>query len=85
MDTHLCLVDKAAWSNPNVNFPMWGKYGNTSQLIEHTARQNLSFFVHILAQRFYFANIYIPFILSLFNYIQNNGELRCFELIWFLY
>ncbi len=22
---------------------------------------------------------------NLFNYIQNNGELRCFELIWFLY
>ncbi len=38
-----------------------------------------------ISQRFYFTHIYIPFILSLFNYIQDNGELRCFELIWFLY
>ncbi len=37
------------------------------------------FFVHVSAQRFYFTHIYIPFILSLFNYIQNNGELKCFE------
>ncbi len=64
-----------------LNFPRWGKYGNTSQLIEHTARQNLTGFYSLLAQRFYFTHIYIPFILSLFNYIQNNGELTCFELI----
>ncbi len=42
-------------------------------------------FVHVLAHRFYFTPIYIPFILSLFNYIQNDDELRCFELIWFIY
>ncbi len=38
-----------------------------SQLIEHTARQNLTVFFHVLPQRFYFTHIYIPFILSLFN------------------
>ncbi len=46
-----CLVAKAAQNNPHVNFPRWGKYGNTSQLTEHTAIQNLIVF-HILAQRF---------------------------------
>ncbi len=51
----------------------------------NTARQNLTVFVHILAQRLYFTHIHIPFILSLFNYIKNNGEFKCFELIWFLY
>ncbi len=39
------------------------------------------FVFRVLAQRFYFTHIYIPYILSLFNYIQSNGELRCFELI----
>ncbi len=42
------------------------------------------FFIHVLSQRFHFTHIYIPFILSLFNCIQNN-ELWCIELIWFLY
>ncbi len=37
-------------------------------------------FANVLAERFYVTHIYIPFILSLFNYIH-----RCFELIWFLY
>ncbi len=45
LDTHLCLVTEAAWSNPNVNFPRWGKYSNTSELIKHTARQNLTVFL----------------------------------------
>ncbi len=69
-------------NNPNVNFPTWGKYGNTSHLGEHTARQNLTvFFVHVLAQRFYFTHIYIMFLLGVLNYIQTNGERKCFELI----
>ncbi len=75
----LCLVAEADWSNPNVNIPMWGKYGSTSQLIEHEARQSLTVFVHVL-----FTHICISFILGLFNYIHNNDELWCFKLIWFL-
>ncbi len=80
----LCFVSKAAWSDTNVNFPKWCKYGNTSQLIEHTTWQSRRVF-HVIAQRFHFTHTYIPFILNLFIYIQNNDELWCFELIWFLY
>ncbi len=32
-------------------------------------------FVHILVQGFHFTYIYIPFILRLFNYMQNNDDL----------
>ncbi len=49
-------------------------YGNTSQLIEQMARQNRTRFDHVLALRFHFTYTSIPFILSLFNYIQNNDE-----------
>ncbi len=80
LDTHICLVAKAAWSNSNINSTSWGRYGNTSQSITHTACQYLIDFVHVSLQRFY-----IPFILRLFNYIQNNDELMCFELIWFFW
>ncbi len=45
------------------------KYGNTSQLIEHRARQTLTVFVLVLAQSFHFTHIYIPLF-----YIQNNDE-----------
>ncbi len=62
----LCLVVKAAWGNPNVNFPRWGKYGNTSQLIEHTARQNLKVFFSRFSSEIlfytYLHTIYIKFI-----------------------
>ncbi len=53
----------------------------TSQGGVNMTTQNLKVFFHVLAQRYHFIHIYIPFILSLFNDILNNGELRCFELI----
>ncbi len=45
---------------------MWGKYGNTSQLIEHTARQNLTGFFSRFSSEIlfytYLHTIYIKFI-----------------------
>ncbi len=46
--------------NPNVDCPRWCKYDNTLQLIEHTARQSLTFSCSC--------------ILPLFNYIHNNDD-----------
>ncbi len=82
-DHFLCLVAKAAWSNPNVNFPRWGRYGNTSQLIEHRARQNLT----VLCSRFsseilfytYLLTIYIKFILTTYKIMVNLGALNWFD------
>ncbi len=51
----------------------------------NTDRQNLTGFFSRFSSEIlfytYLHTIYIKFI----KYIQNNGELRCFELIWFLY
>ncbi len=49
-----------------LNSPMWGKYGNTSQLIEHTARQSLTVFCSRFSSEIsfntYLHTIYIKFI-----------------------
>ncbi len=53
-------------SNQNVNIPRWYKYGNTSQLIKHTARQSLtlfcSYFISEISFYTYLQTIYIKFI-----------------------
>ncbi len=52
----------------------------------NTQPDNVSYlFVYILAHKYYFTHICIPFTLSLLNCIQHNDELWCFELTWFLY
>ncbi len=56
----------------------------TLQLIEQKAKVS-QFFVLILAQRFNFKHMYIPFILKLFNYIYNNDELWYFKILWIHY
>ncbi len=49
----------------------------------NTQPDNVSqIFVHVLAKRFHFTHICIPFILRLFNYIENNDEFCCFN--WFV-
>ncbi len=55
------------------------KRAKTLQLIEKKARQNLTII------RSHFKHMYIPFILKLFNYIHNNGELWCFKILWIHY
>ncbi len=61
------------------------KRPKTLQFIEQKARRVKQFSLLILPQRFNFKHMYIPFILKLFNYIQNNDELWFFKILWIRY
>ncbi len=82
----LLLVTEDSKTGPNVSIPRCCKYGRASQLTKHTQADKVSHpLVHVLATKFHFTHIYIPFILNLFNYIENNNELWCFKMIWFTF
>ncbi len=80
---YLCLLDEAAWSNTNVNFQIGANMVTLHSWLNTQLNKVSQFFIHILAHKFHFTHIYIPFILSLFNYIQTNDDVWCFGLIWF--